>query len=249
MKCGLSVHLYLAACVLLIPATCAGQDNIQTGRVVRVKDGDTLVFSTNIAGRVRELDVRLSDIDAPEIDQPFGQQAKQALANKVNGPVVVIRADGADRFGRILGTIKGSGMNSVNFELVEAGVAWHYKQYSNDNRFTVAENLAKQARRGLWAANNSVPPWVWRQIKAKAAEPQEQIFPLFGRQNDQGFRDDRELPRGPIIISQPFGRPNVQPGRVDNAPANRQNALGNIRTDRNAPRKTPDWWNRVRPRR
>ena len=47
-----------------------------TGRVVGVHDGDTLTLL--VVGN-QQVKVRLAGIDAPELAQPYGQQAKQLL--------------------------------------------------------------------------------------------------------------------------------------------------------------------------
>jgi hypothetical protein len=39
----------------------------------------------------------------------------------------------------------------INLEMVRAGFAWHYKQYSKDRQLAAAEVAAREARRGLWA--------------------------------------------------------------------------------------------------
>ena len=55
-----------------------------SGKVVGVTDGDTV---TVLDGRI-QVKVRLSEIDAPEKAQPFGNRAKQALSNLVHGQEV-----------------------------------------------------------------------------------------------------------------------------------------------------------------
>jgi hypothetical protein len=53
---------------------------------------------------------------------------------------------------------------------IKSGVAWHYKQYQNEQdaldraRYARAETESRAARRGLWAlpAAQRVPPWEWR---------------------------------------------------------------------------------------
>ena len=47
------------------------------GRVVKITDGDTLVVLDN---SMTQHKVRLSGIDAPESNQPFGQRSKEALS-------------------------------------------------------------------------------------------------------------------------------------------------------------------------
>ena len=66
--------LVLALIVAWIPVSA----ETLTGRVVGVHDGDTL---TLLVEGNRQIKVRLAGIDAPELSQPYGQKAKQALSN------------------------------------------------------------------------------------------------------------------------------------------------------------------------
>jgi endonuclease YncB( thermonuclease family) len=54
----------------------------------------------------------------------------------------------------------------LNGEMVRAGYAWHYQQYSGDcpnkDAIAVAEEMAKESKAGVWANPNSQPPWVFR---------------------------------------------------------------------------------------
>ena len=61
-------------CLLTLPALAA--DTTIVGKVVGVHDGDTLTLRTED----ETLKVRLSGIDTPELGQPFGNNAKQALS-------------------------------------------------------------------------------------------------------------------------------------------------------------------------
>jgi endonuclease YncB( thermonuclease family) len=58
-----------------------------TGRVVDVASGDsiTIVDASNT-----EFKVRLSGIDAPEKQQPFGVESKKSLADLINGKEVTV---------------------------------------------------------------------------------------------------------------------------------------------------------------
>ena len=129
-----------------------------SGRVVGVHDGDTLTVLT--AGNV-QIKVRLVEIDAPEIKQPFGQQSKQALSALVFGKDVEIRATGKDRYGRALGRMF-VGRTDVNLAMVKAGMAWRFDKYSKNAAFQRAEEEARAAKRGLWRDPSPVPPWDWR---------------------------------------------------------------------------------------
>ena len=106
-------------CLLALPALAA--DTTIVGKVVGVHDGDTLTLRT-----INEtLKVRLFGIDTPELGQPFGNNAKQALSQMVFGKSVTISSTGKDRYGRTLGTVFSQDKGNVNAELVRMGMAWH----------------------------------------------------------------------------------------------------------------------------
>ena len=134
-----------------------------TGKVVSIADGDTV---TVLVGR-EQVKVRLDGIDAPEKKQPFGAKAREHLADSIHEKTVRIVISGKDRYGRSLGTV-WAGQTNINEEMVKAGLAWHYKQYSKDKRLAELEADARAAKRGLWADKSQVPPWEWRaSIKKK----------------------------------------------------------------------------------
>ena len=137
------------------------------GRVVAVADGDTVtVLDTQ---RVQHR-VRLQGIDAPESRQAFGQRSRQYLAAMVHNQEVVVRVDKIDRFGRVVGVIYLDGQD-VNLRMVEAGMAWHYKQYQREQTpaqrraYAAAEEAARRDRLGLWADTNPVAPWDFRRAQ------------------------------------------------------------------------------------
>ena len=95
---------------------------------VAVDGDDRVVLLGEGAGRtepVRPLrrahsQTRLAEIDAPELDQPYGGKAKQALADLVFGQVVSILPAATDRYGRTVGRVYREGQD-VNLALVHAG--------------------------------------------------------------------------------------------------------------------------------
>ena len=105
--------------------------------------------------------IRLDAIDAPELGQPFGQASKKALSEKVFGKDVVVIAKTRDKYGRTVGHVLIDGRD-VNLEMLEEGMAWHYKHYDYNARLSRAEEEAHAAKKGLWADGDPVPPWEWR---------------------------------------------------------------------------------------
>ena len=152
---GTPLLLALAALV------CLGAGPSQTLRVVGVHDGDTI---TGLDESKTQHKIRLDAIDAPELGQPFGQAAKKALSEKVFGKDVVVVPKTKDRYGRTIGHVMLDGRD-VNLEMLEEGMAWHYKHYDHNARLARAEEQAKSARLGLWSDASVVPPWEWRATK------------------------------------------------------------------------------------
>lgn len=127
------------------------------GRVVSVQDGDTL--TVRVAGQ--RVKVRLTGIDAPERDQPFGEQSRQSLSRMALNRTASVAVRKIDDYGRTIGVVTVAGLN-VEAEQVRRGLAWVYRQYRHDPQLLALEAEAKAARRGLWAEANPKPPWDWR---------------------------------------------------------------------------------------
>jgi len=159
------------AAVLALPATAS---TVYEGKVVHVADGDTLAI---LSGGKR-IKIRLAEIDTPEKRQPYGMQAKKALAALAFGKHVRVVTVTVDRYGRTVGKVYAGGVD-VNAELVRQGHAWVYRRYAKDPRLYEFEAAARAAKRGLWANPQAIPPWEWRhgkktekrRVKAAAGAP------------------------------------------------------------------------------
>lgn len=139
------------------------------GTVVGVSDGDTLTVLTNDKKQIK---IRLTEIDAPEKAQAFGQQSKQSLSDMCFGKDAVINDKGQDRYKRVLGRVTCAGVDA-NAEQVKLGLAWAYTQYLTDQSIAQLEAAAKASRIGLWADENPTPPWEFRHSGkvSKASKP------------------------------------------------------------------------------
>jgi len=84
----------------------------------------------------------------------------------VNGQTVNVNYYKRDRYGRIIGKVLANGADA-GLRQIEAGLAWHYKQYQGEQdapdraRYANVEIEARAARRGLWSLPKAqrVPPW------------------------------------------------------------------------------------------
>ena len=129
------------------------------GFVVGVHDGDSITLLTDDR---RPVKIRAADIDAPELGQPFGNAAKQAMSELVYRKRVTITGEHPDQYGRTVGRITVAGGTVANVEMVRQGMAWVYVRYNQDRSLPAIEAQARAARRGLWADPEPIEPWLWR---------------------------------------------------------------------------------------
>ena len=105
------------------------------------------------------------EIDAPEMDQPFGAQSKNFLNRLLYGKDVTLISQGKDRYGRTLGEIYANG-ESANTLMIKFGFAWVFDKYVKDSSFLYEhQDQAKTKNLGLWQAKDPIAPWVWRKQK------------------------------------------------------------------------------------
>lgn len=126
--------------------------------VARVTDGDTVVLTD---GRR----IRLYGIDAPEMHQPQGTEARAFLARLVGGKEVSVTVRARDLYGRTVAELR-MGNESVNEAMVRAGYAWWYRSLAKrEKALELAETQARMKRIGLWVDANPTAPWEWRKKK------------------------------------------------------------------------------------
>lgn len=152
------------ACLLLAPVLLSFANvalaQAVTGRVIGITDGDTF---TVLTPELREVAVRVAEIDAPERGQPYANRSRQQLAELVFDKNVSIDVQVVDRYDRPVGRpIVGD--VDVTVEMIRAGAAWVYRSYSDDAELYELEREAKAARRGLWGLPEfeQVSPWEYR---------------------------------------------------------------------------------------
>lgn len=134
------------------------------GRIVRVTDGDTVTLLRSDNTRIT---IRLAGIDAPESRMPYGHAAQTHLAGLVLNKEVVAVTQKQDRYGRTVATLL-FGTQDINLTMVQAGMAWHYKRYAQEQpqnqaaNYAQSEQVARKEGRGLWQHEKPTPPWIWR---------------------------------------------------------------------------------------
>ena len=144
----------------------AGALNAATlqGKVIGVADGDTL---TLLDAQKNQHKIRLQGIDAPEKAQAFGNKSKQSLHEMVHGKEVFVDVQKKDKYGRSVGKILVNQTDAC-LEQIKRGMAWHYKQYANEQSpedrdvYAQAESTARAQSLGLWKDKSPTPPWAFR---------------------------------------------------------------------------------------
>jgi len=132
-----------------------------TGLVVSVHDGDTLT----VLVEKQQIKVRLAEIDAPELRQPFGNRSKQSLADLCFQQSAKVEQIAKDRYGRSVGKVECRTVDAGAHQ-VALGMAWVYDRYNKPNSpLYRLQDAATAAKRGLWADDKPVPPWEWRMVK------------------------------------------------------------------------------------
>lgn len=130
----------------------------QLGKVVGIKDGDTIVLL--IDGN-KQLVIRVADIDCPERSQAYGQKARKFTSDAIFGKIVKYDVKKKDRYGRSIAFLFYEGKN-LSHELLKAGLAWHYSYYSDDRYMAQLEAQARKEKKGLWADSHPINPYEYR---------------------------------------------------------------------------------------
>ena len=148
----------------------AGGQNTEWYQVVEgsIYDGDTL----RVERGSQELKIRFCGIDAPELKQDGGIEARDHLRSLVaqgDGSIglVLIEKDQYKRTVADLFVIRSDGLEiHLNSQMVMDGMAYHYEQYSSScpqpDVLVRAEEIAKEQSAGVWAKPGADKPWEYR---------------------------------------------------------------------------------------
>lgn len=152
-------------------------------RLVRVVDGDTVVVKRfGLFGHYTE-SIRLSAIDAPELNQPGGVRSANALraflSRAMPQGVVYVTTRGVDRYGRTIGDIAirrycPTLINPFRVCLVDAasfmirnGYAWAIPAYGAGPTLVTLWRSARRRRVGIWRGRRPVRPSTWRRSRRR----------------------------------------------------------------------------------
>lgn len=144
--------------LVVLLTICSPFANALQGKVVAVHDGDTI---TILDEQKKSHKIRLAQIDAPELHQPWGKNSKKSLSDSVYLKSVYVEVESIDRYGRQVGTIYLD-QEDICRTQVKTGNAWAYRKYLRDPSLLNEEKIAKENKIGLWSLDQPIEPWLWR---------------------------------------------------------------------------------------
>lgn len=165
----------LAACrvaailLLALASGIAAGAQAVAGIVRHVTDGDSLVLQPDVPG-AKPIKLRLLGLDAPEICQAGGVEARDALARRVAGRRVIVVGSVTDAYRRRLVTILLDG-EDIGAWMVREGHAWNMRFRGRPGRYGSDEREARAARRGVFAETNPLPPRAFRDLRGSCYPP------------------------------------------------------------------------------
>ncbi len=126
-----------------------------TGIVTYVTDGDTLWVA--LPAGTKPVKVRIEGIDAPEICQAWGPQAKEALQARLLHRAVTVKLRTLDSYGRRIGKVFDE-TEDIGQRLVKDGHAWSLRFRWDKGPYMPDERMAQSQKLGLHAQGKAVSP-------------------------------------------------------------------------------------------
>jgi micrococcal nuclease len=132
----------------------------QSGKIIRIKDGDTVVLLNSDNNQIT---LRLAEVDCPESSQAFGKKSKEFTSNEVGNKMVSYKIINTDRYGRYIAKIFYNN-KYLSEEIIRNGYGWHYKQYSKSKKLSDLEINARNKKIGLWNDKKPIEPYIYRKM-------------------------------------------------------------------------------------
>lgn len=136
------------------------------GKVLQVIDGDTIWVKLE-GVRTR---VRLAYIDAPEKNQHWARQSKEALEKWLLGKECIVTPVAWDRYARVVATLIVDKIDPAVLMLLH-GHAVIYRQQGAPIEYRIAEQTAREKKRGVFSCRIIETP---EQFRARSGPPKPQ---------------------------------------------------------------------------
>jgi micrococcal nuclease len=133
-------------------------ENLSIRGAAYVVDGDTLV--------IKNTQVRLFGIDAPELDHPYGNKAKWALVSLCKGRLVHADVTATDDHGRTVARCSLDDGRDLSAEMVKLGLAIDWRKFSG-GAYRALETPGVRKRLWLADARQKGQMHMWEQYEAR----------------------------------------------------------------------------------
>jgi micrococcal nuclease len=154
----------------LFKSDALGQSKHYTVVPEAIHDGDSLTVKDG----PREIKVVLCGLDAPELEQALGTQARDRLRGLVaqgKGRITLV-STGIDKHGRTIADAFIPTSNEqeihINSQMLSDGMAYAYPEFvdgcPNAAVMKQAERTAKMGMIGVWTNPTAVKPWDYRHL-------------------------------------------------------------------------------------
>ncbi|MFM7468145.1 MAG: thermonuclease family protein [Vampirovibrionales bacterium] len=127
----------------------------------RCYDGDTCQFM--VKGEDTPMKVRVAQVDAPELAQDYGKEARDYLVGLLRrAKKLELSCQGGKTYDREACAVLVEG-EPVQPKLVAAGYAWDYPLYSK-GQYALLQAKARQGKKGVWQEAHPMSPFCWRKL-------------------------------------------------------------------------------------
>jgi endonuclease YncB( thermonuclease family) len=190
---GRCLLVKLVLCTQLAVTSAATQqpDAVPTERFeatgVSCYDGDTCTVQTTAGKRYR---IRVFGVDAPELTQDFGREARSFSTGLIVGSRLTVFPANLERNDRLVARVRVPRGDDLSTLLLRSGHAWHSTEFSKDPLLADAERTAREGKRGLWARPDPVPPWIFRRNSRRSGGTSPSLTtpgPFHGNVNSRIF--------------------------------------------------------------
>ncbi len=134
-----------------------------TVQVIGISDGDSF---TGLTKDNQEIRYRIYGIDAPEMSQPFSNEARKFLSGLIyRKEVGIVVIEPLDKYDREIVKVFISDNFDVGAEMLKNGLAWHYRRFDSSLDYDHYEQLelaAETNKLGLWSQPDAESPWRYR---------------------------------------------------------------------------------------
>jgi endonuclease YncB( thermonuclease family) len=129
-----------------------------------------------------ETAIRFGFIDAPELEQRGGYEAREFLTALIRGRKVWIdiltkmdTGKSVDRYERVVAVpyLVNRSLyltRSIEIEMLLNGWAWVLERYGPDEIYLEALEIAQRNKRGIWAYDDNVHPWTFKGQTSKKSK-------------------------------------------------------------------------------